>query len=208
MTLPRLPRLALNLRVGLLLLVLISLAGGGCETFSGSHGADTDPSDISPTTEDLHVGDKVVVTISDIGSVQPIINEQTIPEDGEITLHLNLKIKALGKTRGQLQKEIYDLYVPKYYLRMTVTIKQEERWFYVQGEVRSNSRYPYSGEVTVLKAITAAGGFTDFADRSKVRLIRANGKIYTINCNKAKSNPDLDRKLYPNDRVDVPRRWY
>jgi protein involved in polysaccharide export with SLBB domain len=150
------------------------------------------------------------VTLSDI-PMGPIILEQTITEDGYITLHYNVKVKAGGKTKGDLQEEIRAEYVDKrkIYLRITVNIKTETLWFYVDGQVKAPNRYPYSGELTVLKAINAAGGFTDFARKSKVQVTRVGtGKAEIIDCEKAKEKPKLDVPIYPGDRVEVPRRYF
>jgi len=62
----------------------------------------------------------------------------------------------------QLQDEIVAIYVPKYFQRMTVSIKTDDRFFSVLGEVRNPSRQQYVGQMTVLKAIASAGGFTEF----------------------------------------------
>ena len=90
---------------------------------------------------------------------------------------------------------------------LTVTLTREELWFYVGGEVRNPNRYIYSGELTVLKAIQTAGGFTEYAKRSKVQVTRANGrKEKPVDCGKALKNPKLDLPIFPGDQVHVDRR--
>ena len=134
-------------------------------------------------SEMLHVGDTLTVTLTDTPIVMPPAEEKVKP-DGTITLTLNQVFKADGKTRGDLEKEIRARYVPDYFRQMTVTVKQQEstRWYYVDGEVRSPSRQIYNIRITVSKAIATAGGFTDFANKKKVRLTRAGW-------------PDADRQL-------------
>lgn len=153
------------------------------------------------------LGDQVIVTFSD-ASLQ--LHEERIKDDGTITLHLIGPVKAVGKTPGELQKEIQELYVPKYYQpgRLTVTVKSQERAYYVGGEVRNPNRYVYSGAITVTKAIQTAGDFTDFASKKKVRLTRADGKTLTINCKKAQDDPTLDPPVFPGDKIVVPRRLW
>jgi len=125
-----------------------------------------------------------------------------------ITLPLIGSIQAAGKTIGQLQQEITERYVPKYYKRLNVTIASEMRFFVVIGEVRKEDRHQFAGEMTVLKAIAAAGGFTDFAKRTKVQVTRANGKKITVDCNKAQKDPSVDVAIYPDDKIYVPRRLF
>jgi protein involved in polysaccharide export with SLBB domain len=161
------------------------------------------------STDRLHTGDKILVILADI-PMGPMTSEQTITEDGYITLHYNVRVKAAGQTKGDLQEEIRSQYVDKlkYYLRMTVTVKTEERFFYVGGQVKLQGRLPYSGEITVLKAITAAGGFTDFAKKSNVQVTRVNGKTEIVDCEKALKDPKRDLPIYPGDQIEVKRRLW
>jgi polysaccharide biosynthesis/export protein VpsN len=164
------------------------------------------------TTTDLmaarfHVGDTVTVDFS--GTVDPILQHvEPIKEDGTITLPYIGPVRAVGRTAGELQNEIHDLYVPKYYVRLTITVSSPQRVFYVGGEVKQPGRQLYVGETSVTKAIQAAGDFTDFANHSKVWLIRGNGERIKVNCNKALQDPSLDPPVYPGDQIQVPRRIF
>jgi protein involved in polysaccharide export with SLBB domain len=61
----------------------------------------------------------------------------------------------------------------------------------------------------VLEAIITAGGFTDFANRRKVQLVRAkDGSTVTLDCNKARGNPELDLPVNPGDKIIVPRNVF
>lgn len=154
----------------------------------------------------LRVGDLVRVSLLDIPQPPPPI-EIRIPEDGRITLPWNITVDARSKTVSQLQEEVRAAYVPKLFLHLTVNIKTEERFYFVGGEVRASARQPHIGEMTVLRAIDTAGGFTDYANRKKIELHRSSGQIHVINWYKARKNPKLDLPVYPNDQVTVPRRW-
>jgi polysaccharide biosynthesis/export protein VpsN len=162
-----------------------------------------------PEPEVFRVGDSLTVTFTDTPTLIPLFEEK-IKEDGTITLTLNQVFKADGKTRGSLAKEIRDRYVPDYFKEMTVTVKQEAstRWYYVDGEVKAPNRQIYNSRITVLKAIASAGGFTDFANKKKVKLTRMDGRTQIVNCPKALDNPALDPELYPGDKIHVPRRLW
>jgi protein involved in polysaccharide export with SLBB domain len=154
----------------------------------------------------FHVGETVKVDFS--GPPDPIeSHEELIKEDGNITLPLIGSVKALGKTAGELQNEIHDLYVPQYYVRLNVTVKPGDLVYYVRGEVKGPGRQLYIGETTVTKAITSAGDFTDYASH-KVTLIRASGGSIKVNVDKALEDPTLDPQIYPGDQVTVPRRLF
>ena len=158
------------------------------------------------SSDNLRVGDKVTITLTDVPN-GPLQSEHIIPDDGEITIHLDLKTKAAGKTKRQLQDDIRKLYVPQYYLRMTVNVKTEDRFVFASGEVKLPNRYLYSGELSVLKVIATAGGFTDFANKRKVELARVNGTIERIDCVKALADSSLDLPVFPGEKVFVPRRF-
>jgi polysaccharide biosynthesis/export protein VpsN len=152
----------------------------------------------------FRVGDTVVVSFS--GSIDPIPDhEEGIKEDGYITLDLIGKIYALGKTTGELQDEIETNYVPKFYRRLTITVKSPtDRVYYVGGQVNHAGVQSYLGDTTVSKAIQAAGDFNDFAGHT-VTLTRANGERIKVNVDKAKEGNEVDPSVYPGDQIDVPR---
>jgi len=152
-------------------------------------------------------GDSVTVTFSGVGDAPPI-HEERIRDDGAITLPLIGSVVALGKTPGELQKDILALYVPKFYQRLVVTVKPLDQVFYVGGEVRQPGRQVWIGEIRVTQAIQAVGGFTDFANKKNVLLMRADGSQVEVNCLKAMKDPKLDPKVRPGDSITVKRRWW
>ena len=153
----------------------------------------------------FHVGDTVAVALTGLPEIiEPHV--EPIKEDGTITMPNIGHVQAAGKTAGELQNEIYNLYVPKLYRHLTVTVNTGDRVYYVTGEVKQPGRQLYAGQMTVTKAITTAGDFTDFANHKKVWLIRANGQRIKVNCNEALRNSSKDPPVYPNDQIQVPRR--
>lgn len=192
--------------------VAVGLFVSGCATapepgFTSAPNIATNVPVESPKEGGFQIGDMVVVTFSGIEVPIPPHSER-IKEDGNITLPLIGAVKAVGKTPGELQKEIQGLYVPKYYVRLTVTVTQAtDQVFYVTGEVRIPGPKPYSATgVTVTQAISAAGGPTEFARKGRVQLTRANGARVQIDYDKALRDPKLDPKVFPGDSVHVPRR--
>lgn len=159
------------------------------------------------TSEVLDIGDEVIVIFSD-SALQP--HDERIKEDGTVTLQYVGAVKAAGKTPGELQKELQALYVPKYYQpgRLTVTVRTQERYYYVGGEVRMAGPKVYPGAMTVTKAIQTAGDFTDFANKKKITLTRVAGTTITVNWKKANKDPSQDPPVFPGDKIQVPRRWW
>jgi len=174
---------------------------------SSNQAASADPRGATGELDQLHVGDVVTIELTDT-PVTFLPREERIKEDGTVTLIEDKTFVAAGKTRRQLEREIHDWYVPRFYLKMTVSVRQKEQtqFYYVRGEVKSAGRQVYIDRMTVLKAIGSAGDFTDFARKSSVQLTRANGRTITINAKKALKDPRLDLEVFPGDYIYVPRR--
>ena len=156
----------------------------------------------------LHIGDVVSITFSGVPDSMEA-QDKPIKEDGTITLPDVGRVKAVGKTIGELEDTIHDLYVPKYFLHLNVTVKtSSDRVFYIRGEVKQPGRMIYSGPITVSKAITSAGDFSEYANRRSVVLIRANGDRFILNLNKILDGDLPDPPVYPGDQIEVKKRWF
>jgi protein involved in polysaccharide export with SLBB domain len=194
-------RSALRVSRWALLVALIS----GCATDS-AHFADL--SDAAGYTQDtLRAGDSLSITFSDNPGVDartPM--ELKISVGGKITTLHNQTFDADGKTSAELANEIHDRLVPRYYVSLTVNVRNTGQFFYVDGEVRTPSRQAWLVPITVTQAIAACGGFTDFAKKTNVELIRVNGRKQQVDCKKALKTPGLDLKVYPGDKVYVHRK--
>jgi polysaccharide export outer membrane protein len=214
--------------IGLTLGVLIIVGGTGCGStgYSSSRGAgsgggapgNATASDGNPERRGLNgqgsegdvlrIGDPVSITFSGVAEAPAAFNER-LKADGLIKLPLiKDSITAVGKTRAALEAEIHGLYVPNIFKHLTVKVGAEGRIVNVDGEVRMPGRVQYLGEMTVLRVIAASGGFTDFANRKKVLLRRANGSEIRVNCLKALEDSKNDPPVFPEDYISVPRRYF
>jgi protein involved in polysaccharide export with SLBB domain len=160
-------------------------------------------------SEVFHEGQTVTVVFSDLPT--PVLPYTVkIREDGTVTLLQNETFTFAGKTRGVLEREIRERYVPRFYRYMTVNIQWEQMtlFYYVDGEVKTPARQTYIERTTVLKAIASAGGFTDFAKKKAVKLTRLDGRKFTINSVKAREDSNLDLEVFPGDKIFVPRKFW
>lgn len=82
------------------------------------------------------------------------------------------------------------------------TIYVPSLMFYVTGQVKSPGRYPYDENMTVLMAVTSAGGFTDKASPRGTYIIRE------ITGTKQKIKAMMDDQIQPGDTVMVPESWF
>jgi polysaccharide biosynthesis/export protein len=159
-------------------------------------------------SDDFRVGDVVTITFSSSGgesALQPW--QEAIKDDGRINPPLIGPVVALGKSPGELQAELQEKY-NKYYRNTTVTVIPKDRYYYVLGEVKAPGPKTYLGETDIIKAISSAGDFTDFANKRKVQLIRSNNKTEIIDVKKAIEDSQYDVPVYPGDKVVVPRSMF
>jgi protein involved in polysaccharide export with SLBB domain len=182
--------------------------------FSGCASTENDPifttasgeTNQVPLVARFQVGDTVTVNLSGmVETIEPHI--EAIKEDGTITMPDIGHVQAAGKTAGELQNTIHDLYVPKFYTHITVAVTAGDRVYYVNGEVKNPGRQLYLGETTLTQAITSAGDFTDFANHGNVWLIRGHHKL-KVDCDEIFSHPEKDLIIYPGDEIDVRRRIF
>jgi protein involved in polysaccharide export with SLBB domain len=176
---------------------------------------DSKPKPLPPvncSADEIRPGDGLTFTFADANPppIQGLEHRDRVKDDGNIQLPLIGSIKVVGRHSGDVEREIQRLYIDKgYYRRITVTIRVEERYYSVGGEVRNPGPKNYVGEVSVLRAIQSAGDFTDFADKTSVKVIRATGSNEVFNANKALKDPaHFDRKICPGDTIHVGRRVF
>ena len=185
---------------------LLALELAGCST-PNNQGLMDPPSTGSNILARINVGDTLLITLA--GPPEALIpQEKPVNEDGTITLPDIGRIQAAGKTPGDLEDYIHDRYVPRIYTHLTVTIKVsgENRTYFVRGEVKSPGRLVYVGPITVTKAITSAGDFTDFANRKKIILVRSTGKRFKLDAESILNGDAPDPPVYPGDQIEVMRR--
>jgi len=74
--------------------------------------------------------------------------------------------------------------------------------FYVAGQVKQPGRYPYEEGMTVLMAVTTAGGFTDLASPRRTHILRDRHGV------KEKIRVSLNDLVLPGDTIVVPESWF
>lgn len=167
----------------------------------------------SAYTENYHIGIGDLLQI-EVYDEEDLTKEVRVLTDGSISFPLLGSVMAANRTVGQLQADIVRRLGEKFLVnpQVTVFVKEFSRVF-VFGEVRNPDSFPLTGTMTVFEAITLAGGFTEVANPSKVKVIRTeNGmkRIFELDISKVTKDGDLsqDIELRANDRVIVPRSFF
>lgn len=161
-----------------------------------------------PSDEPYRVGLEDVVDVAvwrdaDLSRVVPV------RPDGFISLPMAGEIMAAGKTPKELEVEIAEALKP--YVqepRVTVIVREiNAPRVFVTGEVARPGMYPMRGHVSVLQALALAGGFSDFADKRNIQIIRKNGKSLAVSYTDLTASEDDERSsvwLSPGDTIVVP----
>jgi polysaccharide biosynthesis/export protein len=132
----------------------------------------------------------------------------TVRPDGRISMPLVGEIVAAGKTPGELQTEIARGLVDFVTEPVVTVIVKEVRspQVSVLGEVRKPGRYRIAQSSTVLDAIAMGGGFTDYAHRGRVVVLRqGKGGVQRIevDVDRLVRRGEVPLALRPGDTVYV-----
>lgn len=100
--------------------------------------------------------------------------------DGRISFPLVQDLQAAGLTPAELKAKIEEL-LKQFIASPNVTVIVEEirnYRIYVTGKVNNPGSFTLEKPVTVLQALSLAGGFADFADESDIKIVRTYGDKY------------------------------
>ena len=131
--------------------------------------------------------------------------------DGKLTFPLLNDVQAAGLTtldlKGIIENGLKD-YVASPVVTVNVRAPLSKR-FYILGEVQRTGEYPLVKHLTVLQAFALAGGFTEWASKDEIILLRSEGgkeKIYRIDYKDITKGKDLSQnlKLQADDTIIVP----
>jgi len=144
---------------------------------------------------------------------EPEISFRGLPvrPDGKISLPLINDVKASGLTAMQLSALITQK-LKKYIEDPQVTVvvaAVNSQHYYVLGEVLHAGVFPLLPGITVLQALSAAGGFSQFANTKKIYVLRnVNGQQHKMPFNYKDvvegKNLQENIELKPGDTIIVP----
>jgi protein involved in polysaccharide export with SLBB domain len=162
----------------------------------------------------LRAGDRLSMRV--VEDRKPPI-ELFVTDSGEVEVPLVGRVMAKGKTCKQLAYSIKGPLERDYYYKATVIIGLDVEGHvspgkvYVTGQVHSQGpiEIPPDETFTVSRAILKAGGFADFANKRKVKLVRKNSSetvIVDVDRIVRKGLFDKDPAVEPEDTIIVPER--
>ena len=169
---------------------------------------------VEPAVEEVdsgyQIGPEDVLEIS-VWKEDGLKKEVLVRPDGGMSFPLIGEIQAVGKTAGQLRKEIaqrLEKFIPDPVVSIAF-LKVGGNKIYVIGKVNKPGEFPAGRYVDVLQALTVAGGLTPFAAENDIKVIRKEGGkdvVFRFRYSDVKAGENLEQniQLKGGDVVVVP----
>ena len=169
------------------------------------------PPEGDPMEQDTYVigaGDVLQISVWDNPQVS---NTVPVRPDGRISLALLDDVQAAGLTPLEL-KEVVGQQLTEFIGNADVTVivrAMNSKRAYLIGEVPRQGAIQLTQDTRILDALASAGGFTNFADKSDIRILRKTGKgdldEYTFDYDAyiAGKAPGTNILLQPGDTIVV-----
>ena len=144
--------------------------------------------------------------VNQVNEAAIFLNGYLINDEGFISLPIIGEISAVGSTMLEFKKSL-EVELNKYYKFMTVDVKLVNFRVTILGEINTPGTYNvYNSKLSILQAIGNAGGLTDYANRTKLRLVRNSlnkSTVHVIDLSQTKFLEDEIYYLSPNDVIYV-----
>ena len=137
----------------------------------------------------------------------------TVPvrSDGKISVPLVNDIQAAGLTPEELRNEIAKG-LAKFVEDPTVSVIVQainSLRITISGNVNAPGVYKVGGNISLLEAVSLAGGLSEYGDGKKVRILRRQDgeeKMYQVNYKEAIEGQDMSHniRILPGDCIIVP----
>ncbi len=187
------------------LLVIITIGAGQAAA------DDTKTFSAKASRDDYRIGSGDILEIVTWKEEDFSREEVLVRLDGKLTFPLLNDVQAAGLTTLDL-KQVIEKGLKAFVSNPVVTVnirRPLSKQFYVLGEVMRTGEYPLVKHLTVLQAFALAGGFTEWASKKEIILLRhedGRDKIYRINYKNIVKGKDLSQniKLKADDTIIVP----
>ena len=168
------------------------------------------PSKAATDDPNYSIAPEDVLTI-DVWKEPEISRTVPVRRDGKISLPLLNDLQAAGLTPTQLSVQIVEkLRATIVHPQVTVIVAQTSSLrVYILGQVTRGGAYPLVPDMTVMQALSIAGGFTPYANVKKIHVMRKeNGadKIFAVNYKEVISGRKTEQNLHlkAGDTIVVP----
>lgn len=181
-----------------------SMVGWAAPTMPDNDAGTNQANTVSDGEKRLRNGDRVVIQLR--GITPPVELTDEIDDTGSVNLEHVGQIVIAGLTTAEAEKQIESAYIKgQFYKKISVTIVPERDEFYIRGEVRNPGRYPLARGMTLTMAIATAGGYTDYAKPSKVRIMRGS-QVLNVDATQVDKRQAPDPIIQRGDTIVVDPR--
>jgi polysaccharide export outer membrane protein len=139
-------------------------------------GEEAKPTPVSQAGPEYRLGPEDVLHVS-VWETKELTLDVTVRPDGKISLPLIQDVQAEGLTAVELSNVIRQKlqdFIVEPQVSVIVTQVNAPKVFVI-GNVVKPGPFPLRGDMSILQALSLAGGFTQFASPRSIRLIRGAG---------------------------------
>ena len=166
--------------------------------------------ELAPMRPQYIIGDGDVLEIS-VWKDPELSKVVVVLPDGRISFPLIGEIVASGKKVAQLKEEL-TMEISQYVSDPDLSVVVQEvnsMMIFVIGKVNKSGMFLLQTDVTVLQALSMAGGVTSFAKRNRIRVLRTEGgetKTFRFHYDDVSEGEELEKNivLKRGDVVVVP----
>lgn len=181
---------------------------------SGCAGRTPQPLDLPPPQEVTTLGAGDVFELYIVGE-EKLPKQFTVAPDGTADLPYIQRIQAAGLEPQQLAEQVRAKLEEKQILvnpSVSVSLKDlNSKRIEILGEVQKPGSLPMVSGMTLLRAISLAGGFTAMANHGKVmirRRVKGGTKAATVSVDDIMDNRIPDPLLQAGDSIDIAQRIF
>ena len=154
----------------------------------------------------LGAGDFISISVYGEGDLSIDVR---IGSSGSISYPLLGDVWVLGLTTKQLETKLVTGLKGPFLIDPSVTVSiLEYRPFYVNGEVKRPGSYAFHPGLTVDRAISIAGGFTERASKNKIFVERSSGSSTGSSDEQYKKSVSLKDNVMPGDVLTIEQSFF
>lgn len=199
--------------IGLLAVALLAGCGGG-------GGATTNPPPDTKTASLPEIPELPATTLG-VGDVfevrvyqeKELSGTYRVGSDGFFDFPLIGRVKAEGETPSSLSQHITERLASEYLRDPQVSVFVKEfnsKKVFVLGEVNKPGTFRFEDDMTIVQAITLAGGFKNLADKDRTVVTRRRGEReqkFVVPVEKIGKGQAQNIELKAGDIIFVPQTW-
>jgi len=195
--------------LGLVILLLVALLGGGCVSRP-----DNSKVNLAPPVESTTVGPGDVFHMEIVGE-KDLPKDYQVASDGTVDIPYIHRLKVEGLEPQEIARLVRQQLREQQILRdpsVIVTIQEyNSKRVIVLGQVQKPGSFPLTPGLTLLQAVSLAGGFNSIANRDRVNLTRRGkdgSRTVTLSAEAITDGESPDVPLQAGDQIYVNERIF